>query len=58
MFQFRFDYYKDGEILGSTFRNCDNYNEALECAKLRINDECDKVLVCFGGNFDGYFEVK
>lgn len=58
MAQYRFDYYKGNEKLGSTYKECADYQEALDCAKLRINDKCDKVLVCFGDNFDGYFEVK
>lgn len=58
MVNFRFDYYKGDVSLGSTFKNFADYKEALNCAKLRINDDCDKILVCFGDNFDGYFEVK
>lgn len=58
MIQYRFDYYKGKEFLGSTYKEYANYQEALNCAKLRLNNECDKILVCFGENFDGYFEVK
>lgn len=58
MVQFRFDYFKGNENLGSTFKSFADYQEALDCAKLRINDDCDKVRVCFGDNFEGYFEVK
>lgn len=58
MVKFKFDYYKGDESLGSTFKDFADYKEALNCAKLRINDECDKILVCFGDNYDGYFEVK
>lgn len=55
---YRFDYYKGNESLGSTYKELATYEEALECARLRLNDECDKVMVFFGDNYDGYFEVK
>ena len=58
MMQYRFEYFKDGVSLGETFRNCETYDEALACAKVRINEKCDKIVVSFGENFDAYFEVK
>ena len=60
MTKFRFDYYNGNQSLGSTFKDFEgtDYQAALDCAKLRINDDCDKIRVCFGDNFEGYFEVK
>lgn len=55
---FKFEYFKNNESLGATYKELDNYETALECARLRLNESCDKVQVCFGDNYDGYFEVK
>lgn len=55
---FKFEYFKDNESIGATYKELKSYTDALECAMLRLNDCCDKIRVYFGDNYDGYFEIK